>query len=183
MPIYCQTLNGVWADYTRGFDVSQVTSSMIRSRNITAHLTLQMPDNTDVALPFQFRIIHGFTKFPVVADIHSATGTGGAYDGIVPNFAPNEKYQDNANLTLGDAIGISNGNYNVRGNCRTDTVRVLGDKTVTFTAETVSDGAVYFPSKSLNYAWNANKRMKLYPYVAGADASTHDGSGLTYLGT
>ena len=33
-----------------------------------------MPDNTDVALPFQFRVIHGFTKFPVVADIHSATG-------------------------------------------------------------------------------------------------------------
>ena len=84
----------------------------------------------------------------------------------MPNFTPSEKFQDNAQQTLGDAIGISNGNYNVRGNCRMDTVRVLSDKTVTFTAETVNAGGkVFFPSKSLNYHWSTNKRMKLYPYV------------------
>ena len=55
----------------------------------------------------------------------SSTRTDEAYDGIMPNFIPSEKFQDNATQTLGDAIGISNGNYNVRGNLKMDTVRVL----------------------------------------------------------
>ena len=110
-----------------------------------------MPVAAIALYPFQFRIIHGFTNFPTTGDIHSSTGTDEAYDGIIPNFTPSEKFQDNAMQTLGDAIGISNGNYNVRGNCKTDTVRILSDKTVTFAAETVSEGAVYFPSKALNY--------------------------------
>ena len=175
-----QVPNGAWTNYTRGFDVSQVTSSAIRSKNITAHLTLQMPFGSAGLFPYQFHIIHGFTKFPTTGDIHSATGTGGAYDGIMPNFAPAEKYQVNATQTLGDAIGISNVNYNVRDKCRMDTVRVLSDKTTTFTAEAVNaQGKVYFPSKSLNYHWPTNKRMKLYPDVEGADASTYDGDALS----
>ena len=175
-PIYCQCPNGSWTDYTRGFDVSDVNSSAIRSKNVTAHLTLQMPVAAIGLYPFQFRIIHGFTKFPTTGDIHSSTGTDEAYDGIIPNFTPSEKFQDNAMQTLGDAIGISNGNYNVRGNLKMDTVRVLSDKTVTFTAESVNPGGkVFYPSKALNYHWATNKRMKLYPYVTGGDVDDYDG--------
>ena len=179
-PIYCQCPNGSWTDYTRGFDASDVNSSAIRSKNVTAHLTLQMSVAAIGLYPYQFRIIHGFTKFPTTGDIHSSIGTDEAYDGIMPNFTPSEKFQDNAMQTLGDAIGISNGNYNVRGNLRMDTVRVLSDKTVTFTAETVNAGGkVFYPSKSLNYHRATNKRMKLYPYVTGPDVTQYDGVRVT----
>ena len=39
-------------------------------------------------------------------DIHSSTGTPGAYDEIMPNFVPGEKFQDNALQTLGDALSV-----------------------------------------------------------------------------
>lgn len=179
-PFYCQVPNQTWTQYTRGFDVSQVTSSAIRSKNITAHLTIQCPSSGPATQAYQFRIVHGFTKFPTAADIHSSTGTGGAYDGIVPNFVPSEKFQDNASQTLSDAIGISNGNYNVRGNIRMGTVRVLSDKTITVQAESTTNmGAKLFNPISLNYHWATNKRMKLYPYVEGADAGAYQGEALT----
>ena len=61
-----------------------------------------------------------------------------------------------------------------------DTVRVLSDKTVTFTAEAVNpSGKVFFPSKALNYHWSTNKRMKLYPFVTGDDATDYDGVRVT----
>ena len=46
LPLYCQVPNVAWTNYTRGFDVSQVTSSAIRSKNITAHLSTTQSRST-----------------------------------------------------------------------------------------------------------------------------------------
>lgn len=156
----------VWAIYNRGFDVQDVTSAAIKSRNVTCNFQLQMPVAAKAPQPYQVRFLSGFVKAPLVGYTMSSTaGNTGMSDGIVLNFDPNTEYQDHCFQTVNDFVGTTNGNFNPNGAVSRDQIQVVADFVSVIHNEAVAaSGDTFFPAKNYNFCWKTNKRMRLYPY-------------------
>lgn len=172
-PVMVRTPDFVWGDFSRGFDTKQVTSSHIRSRNVTCALRIKMPEATTAVQPFQFRIIQGFVKSSITGKTLSSTqGNSGMDDGCVLNFQPHTAFDDYCLQVLIDNIGTTNGEANYRGLINSSQIQVLADQTVTVAAEgTRADPAV--PGQQLmlfnreitrQMNWSTQRNMKLFPY-------------------
>jgi len=77
----------------------------IMSRNIPCNVVITAPDTIAVGLPFQFRIVQGYSKMLVSGDLHSVTGVSGAFEGVVISFNPETVYETAAYDTFHDTIG------------------------------------------------------------------------------
>ena len=66
-----------WGRYGRGFDINQVTSMGIRSRNCTLDMRVQFPKVGTAPQPFQFRVIQCWIKCPVVGETLHQRGHNG----------------------------------------------------------------------------------------------------------
>jgi len=157
----------VWAIYNRGFDVGDVTSAAIHSRNVTCNFQLEMPPAAKAPQPYQMRFLQGFIKAPVAGKTMSSTqGTSGMSDGIALNFDPNTEYQDQAFRTVNDFVGTTNGDFNPNGAVDRTQIHVISDRTHTISLEAVDgeSGSTFFPAKNFNFNWKTDKNMRLYPY-------------------
>ena len=159
-PIIVKTPDAVARQFTRGFDISQVTSSAIMSRNITAALSTTAHDQTAVGLPVKIRLVHGYSKMPVAGDLHSVTSTGGAFDGVVITFDPLIKYEEAAFDTFRDSIGNTNGVPDPKGNIQRETISVVSDRDLNMTAETALGGTIYFKPEQSNYTWKGGRQVR-----------------------
>lgn len=157
----------VWAIYNRGFDVGDVTSAAIHSRNVTCNFQLEMPVAAKAPQPYQMRFLQGFIKAPVVGkEMSSTQGNSGMSDGICLNFDPNTVYQDHAYQTVSDFVGTTNGDFNPNGAVDRTQIHVVSDRTAVINLEAVdpTGGSTFFPAKNFTFNWKTNKHMRLYPY-------------------
>ena len=159
-------MDKVARQFTGGFDISQVNSMAIMSRNISCNITITAPDITAVGKPFQFRSVQGYSKMPVIVDLHSVTDVSGAFDGIVINFNPETVYETATYDTFRDTIGNTLGVLDPTCN----RIRPTSFRTgLRMTAETSAGGTTYFRTFQNNFNIKGG-RMRLYPFVVGAEA-------------
>lgn len=186
-PLTVDVPAGAWTDYTRGFDINQVTSSAIRSKNITCKYCLLMPDQTTIVQPLQIRVIAGFVKLPFIVPLHNVAGISGAYDGVATMQDPTDigpqtagsKFTEHAFDVVRDSLGTTSGFVNVNGNVSSETIKVISDRHYNMEPSAVSEeGGAYFPNIEFTMNWKTNNRMRLYPYVTGDDPDTYDGAAL-----
>jgi len=172
-PVMVRSPDFVWGDYSRGFDTKQVTSSQIRSRNVTAALRIKMPEATLAVQPFQFRIIQGFVKSSITGKTMSSTaGNSGMDDGIVLNFQPHTAYDDYALQVLIDNIGTTNGDANYRGVVNSNQIHVISDFNTTVAADGTRENPLVPGEMLMQYNrqvertlnWKTGMNMKLFPY-------------------
>lgn len=173
MQLFLKTPDYVWGDYSRGFDTKQITSSQIRSRNVTCQMRLKMPQATIAPQPYQFRIVQGFVKSCIVGQPMSSTaGANGMDDGILHNFLVHTAYDRHARQVFGDNIGTTNGQANFRGLINAGQVQVLYDSNVTVAADGTRENP-QVPGQMLmqfnrevirTFNWKTATNMKLYPY-------------------
>ena len=163
-----------WGEYGRGFDICQVTSNAVRSRNVTFNVGVQFPKNAAAAQPFQFRVITAWVKCPIVGlTLASTAGLSGMFDGQVVQFNPDTAWALHARQVMADSIGVVNGTGTITGNISGDRIRVVSDNTMTIapavTHTPVGQPPEYvFPAwrKTINFA--TNKNMRLYPTTTQA---------------
>lgn len=168
-PLIVSVPKETWGSYQRGFDVQQITSQAIFSRNVTCRLELQPPTKSGAAQAYQFRIVTGFAKRQLVKTMSSTQGTSGMADGIVLNFNPQE-FEDLALQTCEDFIGVQNGNGDGRGAVDRLAIDVVSDTNIVIHADTTDAGGnTYYPTKVMNYNWATKKTMRLYPYSSDGD--------------
>ncbi len=158
-----------WGRYGRGFDINQVTSMGIRSRNCTIDLRVQFPKAGTAPQPFQFRVIQCWIKCPVVgATLHTSAATTGRFDGLVYNFDPSTVWDNHARQVVIDSVGVVNGAGNPGGNINGDRMRVVSDRRMNITASQVTAAGKYvFPSYSRVFNFKTQKNMRLYATTAG----------------
>lgn len=169
-PMYVLVPNQCWTSYTMGFDISQVTSRSIHSRNVTCNLSLKMPVAAAAPQPYQIRIVQGYCKMSLVGyDLKSTYGTTVSSDGCVINFDPSVAFPALALSTAQDFIGTQNGQLVNRGNVSRAQIHVLSDRTHNVGAAAVLAASTYFPSLDLNFNWKTNKRMRLFNYSPDED--------------
>lgn len=172
-PVMVRTPDYVWADYSRGFDTKQVTSSQIRSRNVTCMMRVKMPEATTAPQPFQFRVIQGFVKSSITGKTMSSTaGNSGMDDGICLNFIPHTAFDDYCLQVLQDNIGTTNGDPNFRGLVNSNQIHVVSDTTSTIAADGTRENPAV-PGQQLmqfnreinrTFNWKTAMSMKLFPY-------------------
>lgn len=177
-PVMVRTPDFVWGDYSRGFDTKQITSSQVRSRNVTCLLRIKMPEATLAPQPYQFRIIQGFVKSCITGQTMSSTqGASGMDDGIALNFIPHTAYDDYALQVLNDNIGTTNGNANYRGVVNSNQIHVVSDFLTTVAADGTRENP-QVPGQQLmqfnrqverTLNWRTNTTMKLFPYSIDAN--------------
>lgn len=168
-PLIVSVPKDTWGSYQRGFDVQQITSQAIFSRNVTCRLELQPPVKSGAAQAYQFRIVTGFCKRQLIKVMASTQGTSGMSDGIVLNFTPQE-FEDLALQTCSDFIGVQNGNGDGRGAVDRTAIDVVSDSNIVIHADTTdATGSTYYPTKVMNYNWATKNTMRLYPYSTSAD--------------
>lgn len=176
-----------WTNYGRGFDINQVTSSAIRSKNVTCKYCLLMPDQTTIVQPLQIRVIAGFVKLPFLAPLHNVSGIGAAYDGVATMQRPQDtgprtaggRFTDHAFEVVRDGLGTTSGIVNVSGNVSSETIKVISDRHFNMEPSAVSEeGGAYYPNVEFSMNWKTDARMRLYPYVEGTDPQTYDGYAL-----
>jgi hypothetical protein len=173
LQLKCRTPDYVWADYSRGFDVKQVISSQIKSRNITCQMRLKMPQATTAPQPYQFRIIQGFVKSSITGKTLSSTvGQSGMDDGIVLNFLVHTAYDDYARQVLADNVGTTNGTSNFRGLVNSNQILTVTDQNITVAADGTRENPAV-PGQTVmqfnreiirTFNWKTGNNMKLYPY-------------------
>lgn len=162
-PLLVSVPHQVWADYMRGFDTQQVTSSAIFSRNLTCRLELQPPTKAGAAQAYQFRIIQGYVKRQLVKALADTSGNTGMNDGIALNFNPSQ-FEAEALQCCEDFIGVNQGVGSGKGAVDRMQIQVISDSNIVIAPDSVSAGDTYYPSKVLNYNWATKKTMRLYPY-------------------
>lgn len=158
-----------WGQFTRGFDIPQVNSNGIHSRNVTMRVQIQFPKAADAAQPYQLRIVQCWIKSSIEAALTSTVGTSGMYDGIVLNFDPNTAWEARASQVFGDSIGNELGDGRTTGNISSDRVKVISDTTRSFTAAVTDPAGKYvYPTYDRTFNFKTGQFMKLYPSTAGA---------------
>ena len=153
-----------WGQYTRGFDIPQVTSSGIKSRNCTMRVQIRFPNAGGAPQPYQLRIVQCWVKTSIELPLSSTQGTSGMFDGIVLNFQPNDAWQARARQVFGDSIGNQLGDGNITGNISTDRIKVISDTTRSLAAVVTTQGGQYvYPTFDKTYNFKTGQFMKLVP--------------------
>lgn len=167
-PLQVSVPQDVWGNYTRGFDVAQVTSLAMWSRNCTCRVVLQPPPKSTAPQAYQFRVVTGFCKRQLNQVMHSTAGTSGMSDGLIYSFDP-DQWTSLVEATLNDFVGTTNGNLDPAGAFDRTAFHVLTDQNLTISADaTDAGGSTYYPSRVLNYNFATKKTMRLYPYSQSA---------------
>lgn len=168
-PMITLTPSQSWGRYFPGFDVSQVNSLGVRSRNVTMNVAVQFPGAGKSPKPYQLRVIQGWVKQPVVGvNMTSTAGVSGMSDGIALNFDPTVVFKDHVFQTMFDNIGTTIGQLDGRGNVNSDNVKVISDTQHLITNTSVTPGGDYvFPTFNRVYNFRTGKRMRLYPFTTG----------------
>lgn len=157
----------VWGTYQRGFDIAQVTSLALYSRNVTCRTVIQPPVKSGAAQAYQFRVVSGMCKRQLNQVMTSTAGSSGMADGIVLNFDPSS-FQTMVFQTLEDFVGTMNGDLNGTGAFDRLTFQVISDNNYVINADTTDTaGNTYYPTKVLNFNFATKKTMRLYPYATG----------------
>ena len=171
-PLTSSVPHQVWGSYSQGFDIAQVTSLAIYSRNVTCRTVLQPPTKSGAPQAYQFRVVTGFCKRQLNQVMASTAGTSGMSDGCILNFDP-EIFQTTVQATLQDFVGTTNGAFDPAGAFDRTAFDVISDTNYTLHADaTGASGETYYPSKVLNNNWATKKSMRLYPYTAGGTIPT-----------
>lgn len=158
-----------WGQYTRGFDIPQVQSNGIHSRNVTMRMQVQFPKAGAAAQPYQLRVVQCWIKSSIEAALTSSVGTSGMYDGIILNFDPDTAWEGRAHQVFGDSVGNTLGDGNTSGNINADRVKVISDRTISFSAVVTTNAGTYvYPTFDRTFNFKTQQFMKLYPSTAGA---------------
>lgn len=158
-----------WGQYTRGFDIPQVTSNGVRSRNCTMRVRIQLPKAGAAAQPYQLRIVQCWIKTSIEAPLTSTAGTSGMFDGLVLNFNPDTAWDARAHTVFSDSVGNTNGDGSINGNISTDRIKVLEDSVHTMASSNVdSAGAFVYPTYDRLFNFKTMTNMRLYPTTDGA---------------
>lgn len=147
--------------YRRGLDIGECSGNALVSRNITCHLTVQMPKAGVANQTYQFRIVTGFNRMPVSGNIQASTYPS-AIDGITTawlNTIPGARAKE----LFTDAVGQEAGVMNPRGNIAQNYITVLSDRTHSLSSISGDPGNLRFNDLSLNYNLKVNKKVRLYP--------------------
>lgn len=162
-----------WGQYTRGFDVNQVTSSGIRSRNVTMRVTIKLPTAASAAQPFRLRVVQCWIKSPMVGYEQTSTvGTSSMMDGLILNYNAAVDIPVHAERVLGDSIGQVNGEGHATGNISSDRVKVISDSLIPMTASNTVDvmgvNKYVYPTYTQLFNFKTEQTMRLLPATAGA---------------
>lgn len=164
VPLRVVVPESTWGQYTRGFDICQVTSNGIRSRNCTMRVAVQLPKQAMAAQPFQLRIVQCWIKSTIELPQTSTDGTSGMYDGLVLNFDPDTAWDGRAHQVFADSVGVINGDGMVSGNISSDRVKVIDDKTHTIASSNVDDGGYFvYPTFERRFNFKTGRNMRLLP--------------------
>lgn len=168
-PINMRVPDLVWGSFTQGFDVSQITSLLLKSRNVMVNLRFTMPKQTSAVQPYQFRIVQGFVKSGLTGmHMESTAGVSGMQDGILFNFDAPTAYDAYCSQVFNDSIGVQQGNGDYTGAIDRRRVHIIEDQFMTVSPETVdANGHMVYrnPIKVCN--WKTNTKMRLYATTNG----------------
>lgn len=166
-PMITITPTQSWARYFSGFDISQINSLAVRSRNVSMSIAVQFPGAGKSPKPYQLRVIQGWVKQPVVGvNLSPTTGTSGMSDGIALNFDPTVVFKDHVYQTMVDSVGTTVGMIDGRGNVNADNVRVISDTQHMITNTSVTPGGDYvFPTFNRVFNFRTGVKMRLYPFT------------------
>jgi len=169
-PINMRTPDLVWGTFTQGFDVSQTTSLLLKSRNVMCNMRFTMPKTTTAVQPYQFRIVQGFVKSGLTGlQMDSTVGSSGMQDGIHFNFQPNSAFDNYCLQVLSDSTGVQLGDADYTGAIDRRRVHIIEDQFMTVVADTVdTNGYMVYrnPIKVCN--WKTNTKMRLYATTQNA---------------
>ena len=163
-PLNIRVPDLVWGQYTQGFDVSQITSLLLKSRNVMCNMRITMPKQTQAPQPYQFRIVQGFVKSCITgAQMASTAGTSGLQDGIHFAFNTATAYDNYVNQVVQDSIGVQAGDPDFTGPIDARRVHVVEDEMMTVSPEsTDTQGNMIYRTRQKVINWKTNTKMRLY---------------------
>ncbi len=168
-----------WGMISRGMDVGETTSNAIRSRNVTFNFRINPPEASVTGLSYEFRIIQGFCKIPVFAEIQPSAAAQAAYDGICVDFDHTTAWKAHVTEQVNSALGNVDGSSFPSGNISSELIRVVSDKTHIMNQTSIQENGAAadtfkYDAFDRNYQFRTNTRMRLYPTSATTPPAWND---------